>query len=87
MKALFIGGTGTISMAIVRRLAEKTGWEVWLLNRGSRAADVPAGVRTITADISDEQDVSGKLEGMFFDTVCEFISFTRDQVERDWPCR
>ena len=84
MKALFIGGTGTISMAIVRRLAEKTDWEVWLLNRGRRAADVPEGVRTITADINDEADVAEKLQGMFFDTVCEFIGFTVDQVERDW---
>ena len=84
MKALFIGGTGTISMAIVRRLAEKTDWEVWLLNRGRRAADVPAGVHTITADVSDEQDVAEKLKDHFFDTVCEFIGFTQDQVERDW---
>ena len=84
MKALFIGGTGTISMAIVRRLAEKTDWEVWLMNRGRRAADVPEGVRTITADIGNEKDVAEKLQGMFFDTVCEFIGFTVDQVERDW---
>ena len=84
MKALFIGGTGTISMAIVRRLAEKTDWEVWLLNRGRRAADVPEGVRTITADMNDEADVAEKLSGMSFDTVCEFIGFTPDQVERDW---
>ena len=84
MKALFIGGTGTISMAIIRRLAEKTDWEVTLLNRGTRAADVPAGVKTITADISDEAAVAKKLEGQFFDTVCEFIGFTVDQVERDW---
>ena len=84
MKALFIGGTGTISMAIVRRLAEKTDWEVWLLNRGRRAADVPEGVRTITADMNDEADVAEKLQGMFFDTVCELIGFTVDQVERDW---
>ena len=84
MKALFIGGTGTISMAIVRRLAEKPDWEVWLLNRGRRAADVPEGVRTITADISNEKDVAEKLKDMTFDTVCEFIGFTVDQVERDW---
>ena len=84
MKALFIGGTGTISMAIVRRLAEKTDWEVWLLNRGRRAADVPAGVHTITADISDEAAVAELLKDQYFDTVCEFIGFTVDQVERDW---
>ncbi len=84
MKALFIGGTGTISMAIVRRLAEKTDWEVWLLNRGNRAAEVPAGVHTITADISNEADVAEKIKDMYFDTVCEFIGFTLDQVERDY---
>ena len=84
MKALFIGGTGTISMAIVRRLAEKTDWEVWLLNRGRRAADVPAGVHTITADISDEKDVAEKLRDHFFDTVCEFIGFSVADVERDY---
>ena len=84
MKALFIGGTGTISMAIVRRLAEKTDWDVWLLNRGRRAADVPAGVHTITADINDEQAVAEILKDQFFDTVCEFIGFTQNQVERDW---
>ena len=84
MKALFIGGTGTISMAIVRQLAETPGWDVWLLNRGNRAADVPAGVHTITADINDEQAVADKLRDHTFDTVCEFIGFTQDQVERDW---
>ena len=84
MKVLFIGGTGTISMAIVRQLAETPGWDVWLLNRGNRAADVPAGVHTITADINDEQAVADKLRDHTFDTVCEFIGFTQDQVERDW---
>ena len=82
MKALFIGGTGTISTAIVRRLAEELGWEVWLLNRGNRA--VPEGVHQIIADISDETDVAQKLEGMEFDVVNEFIGFVPEQVERDY---
>ena len=84
MKALFIGGTGTISMAIVRRLAEQKDWEVWLLNRGRRAAEVPGNVHTIIADIGNEEEAAEKLRGMEFDTVCEFIGFTQDQVERDW---
>ncbi len=83
MKALFIGGTGTISTAVVKRLAEDPNWEIWLLNRGNRKADLPEGVRTITADIRDEQDAARKLEGLFFDTVCEFIGFTQEDVERD----
>ena len=35
MKALFIGGTGTISSAITKQLLEK-GCELYLLNRGNR---------------------------------------------------
>ena len=84
MKALFIGGTGTISTAIVRRLAEELGWEVWLFNRGNRADVVPEGVHQIIADISDEAAVAQKLEGMEFDVVNEFIGFVPEQVERDY---
>ena len=46
-KALFIGGTGTISAAIVRRLVNELGWEVWLLNRGNRPEAVPEGAQVI----------------------------------------
>ena len=49
MKILLIGGTGTISSAITRQLAE-SGHELWLLNRGNRKAEVPAGVNcSVTA--------------------------------------
>ena len=54
MKALFIGGTGTISMGIIKRLAEDPQWEVYLLNRGSRKNEVPEGIHQITADINNE---------------------------------
>ncbi len=84
MKALFIGGTGTISMAIVRRLSKDPNWDVWLLNRGSRKSDVPEGVHQIVADINDEATVLKAIDGMHFDTVCEFIGFVPDQVKRDY---
>ncbi len=83
MKALFIGGTGTISMAIVRKLAQREDWEVWLLNRGNRQKDIPEGVHLIQADISNEEEVAARLQGQTFDTVCEFIGFRPEQVERD----
>ncbi len=83
MRALFIGGTGTISAAVVRRLVNELGWEVWLLNRGNRPQAVPEGAHRIVADINDEADVLNKLGDMTFDSVCEFIGFTPDQVARD----
>ena len=84
MKALFIGGTGTISTAIVKRLVEELGWEVWLLNRGSRRIIESDRLHWIIADMNDEADVAKKTEGLSFDTVCEFIGFTVEQVERDY---
>ena len=83
-KALFIGGTGTISTAIVKRLAEDPLWDVWVLNRGNRADILPESVHQIVADINDEADVSEKIKDLFFDCVCEFIGFTLPQVERDY---
>ena len=75
MKALFIGGTGTISMGIVKRLAQDPQWEVYLLNRGNRSSEVPAGIKQITADIYNEEDVAEKIKDMKFDVVSEFIAF------------
>ena len=83
MKVLFIGGTGTISMAITRRLIDLNE-EVYLLNRGNRSAELPEGVHVITADINDEEDVKSKLSGMHFDSVCDFIGFVPESLERDY---
>jgi nucleoside-diphosphate-sugar epimerase len=80
MKALCIGGTGTISAAISRRLVE-TGWELWLLNRGSRSLE---GARHIRCDIENERDAEEKLSGLDFDVVANFIAYTPDQVRRDF---
>lgn len=83
-RALFIGGTGTISTAIVKRLIEDLGWEVWVLNRGNRLNVLPEGVIHIAADINNEEEVLAKLGDTKFDAVCEFIGFTLDQIKRDY---
>lgn len=84
MKALFIGGTGTISTAIVKRLVNELHWEVWILNRGNRKEVVPEGVHQITVDIHKEEEVAEKIKDLTFDTVCEFIGFRLEDVERDY---
>lgn len=82
MKILMIGGTGTISSAITRQLAE-SGHDLWLLNRGIRKNEVPASVKQIIADIDDEAKVLASLPDEPFDAICEFIGFLPSQVERD----
>lgn len=83
MKILFIGGTGTISSAITRQLAE-TEHEVYLLNRGNNNGQVPDNVKIIVADINNEEEAREKLQGMSFDAVCDFIGFVPAQLERDY---
>lgn len=83
MKALFIGGTGTISTAISAKLLED-GHELWLINRGSRNGALPSGAHIIQADIGNEADVAARLEGQAFDVVADFIAFTPEHLERDY---
>jgi nucleoside-diphosphate-sugar epimerase len=83
-KALFIGGTGTISTAITAKLAAEGEWELTLLNRGNRSAQVPENVKVIKADINDEAGVAKLLANSQWDCVCDFIGFVPAQVERDW---
>ena len=83
MKALFIGGTGTISTAISRKLLEE-GHELWLINRGTRNDALPPGAHIIKADINDEETVARQLEGQKFDVVADFIAFVPAQLERDY---
>ncbi|MCB9018099.1 MAG: SDR family oxidoreductase [Prevotellaceae bacterium] len=83
MKALFIGGTGTISMAITKRLLVM-GWELFLLNRGSRSEELSSEVNLLNVDVNDEDSVSEKIRGLKFDVVCDFIGFVPEQLERDF---
>lgn len=83
-KALFIGGTGTISAALTRKLAQENEWELWLINRGSRNDIIPENVHVIQADINNESDVADILEETRWDCVCDFIGFVPDHVKRDW---
>jgi len=81
MKALLIGGTGNISLA-VSRLLIKEGWDLTLLNRGSQNDLVPQA-RTLLADINDAEAVRKALQGQQFDSVVQFIAYHREEAFRD----
>lgn len=83
-EALFIGGTGTISMAITKRLSLMKDWHLTILNRGNRNSEIPLEVDTICVDINNEEEVIKKLSDKTFDTVCDFIGFVPEQLERDY---
>ena len=88
MKALFIGGTGTISSAI-SRLAVEQNWEIYHLNRGTRENDFK-GVIQIKCDIrtEDETAIRKKIEnaigkGNRFDVIADFIAFVPEHIQKD----
>lgn len=84
-KALFIGGTGTISTAISKLVAKSEEWELYVINRGSRNNVLPTNVKTIQIeDINNENDTHEKLAGLEFDCICDFICFVPSQIERDY---
>ncbi len=83
MKILIIGGTGTISTAISRRLAD-SGHDLYLINRGNAGHRIRSNVKLIQADINDEKAVLERIGSMEFDAVCEFIGFVQPHLERDF---
>lgn len=82
MKALFIGGTGTISMSITRQVAQ-LGWDLTIINRGNKLENVPAEVHQLTCDINNETQILSLIGGEKYDVIADFIAFVPDQVQRD----
>jgi len=82
MKILFIGGTGTISMAISKRLLQH-GHDLYLLNHGSRNHELPSGYHHLDVGIDETEKVRELIKDLSFDCVAEFIAFVPDQVRRD----
>jgi nucleoside-diphosphate-sugar epimerase len=92
MKVLCIGGTGTISTAISKRVLE-LGWELFLLNRGNRNGELDAAGTAvgIPCDIRAESgdSIIQKLKAVLpangrFDVVIDFIAFTPEHAEKDY---
>ncbi|HEY0933676.1 MAG TPA: NAD-dependent epimerase/dehydratase family protein, partial [Trebonia sp.] len=83
LRVLFIGGTGVISSACVREAAAGGDTELFVLNRGQSARDLPGGVTELRADARDAGAVRQAVEGFDFDSVVNFVAFTPGHVRAD----
>ena len=81
-KILFIGGTGIISSACARQLAE-SGARLTLLCRGSTDRKVPDGVEVLRGDIRAKGALESLLGKRTFDAVVDWVAFTPAHVEQD----
>src|SRR5262245_61675387 len=80
MNVLVIGGTGSLSSAVVRQLLE-AGHEVTIFTRGQRA--VPEGVKVITGDRRDHAAFVERLAGSRYDAVVDCICYRLEDAEAD----
>ncbi len=79
MHVLIIGGTGTISRAIVRELLTQ-GHAVTVYNRGLRTDAPPPEVEVIRGDRSQRAAFEATLQQRTFDVAIDMISFTADDA-------
>ena len=78
-RVLYLGGTGTISAACVRRSLAR-GHDVTVLNRGGGRRPLPDGVRALVADVRDPEALSAVVRGLQFDVVADFLSFVPEHI-------
>lgn len=78
-RVLVLGGTGTISLAVVRELVNQ-GYDVSVVNRGNKKDMLPKGVQVIVGDVNN--DLNDVLNGHRFDVVCDFLTFTPEQAKQ-----
>lgn len=81
MKLLVIGGTGILSTAVVDE-AVLQGMEVTMINRGSRKNLINDKAELIVGDVRNSPEtIKEKLRGRHFDTVIDFLVWTKTQLQ------
>jgi nucleoside-diphosphate-sugar epimerase len=80
MNILVIGGTGLISVGIVKHLLAR-GARVTMYNRGRRESIAPVGWKLIVGDRSDTAKFEREFEKSRYDVVIDMICFTPAQAE------
>lgn len=84
MKVLLLGGTGTISKAVLYESLRK-GWNVSILNRGSQNRGLSKDVSVFVADIHNEEQVYRVLGDETFDVIVDFLSRNPCDITNVFP--
>ena len=82
MRVLLLGGTGCISSEVAALAAQRSGLDLYLLNRGRRPKFIPEGARCLQGDISQPEEIRALTAGMEFDVVADFLSYGVEQLDR-----
>jgi nucleoside-diphosphate-sugar epimerase len=83
LRVLFLGGTGVLSAACARELRARD-VDLTVLTRGrATLRPLPAGVRSLHADVRDDRSTRAALGDETFDVVVNFIGYSPDDVRAD----
>lgn len=84
IKILVIGGTGTLSNAVVMQSLAK-GYSVTVLNRGCSNDLLPNKVCKLRADFYNVKDICNSIGGCEYNVVLDFLSRTPCDINRVYP--
>ena len=70
---LLLGGTGTLSMGVLKEALNK-GWDITVLNRGIHKKHIPDSVHRIIGDFKKVETWKEALHSCNFDVVVDFLS-------------
>ena len=84
MKALLIGGTGTLSRAVMEE-SIKNHIDVSILNRGHHKCNIPNSVNFIKGDFYAPSTWQDKVISGKYDIVVDFLSRKPSDIERIYP--
>lgn len=82
MKVLVVGGSGIISTAVCREIIARKD-DLYVLNRGNHNDKLPDKAHILLSDINQKEETKKVLEGHYFDSIIQFISFTVEDIKRD----
>ena len=81
---LLLGGTGTLSSAVMHEALHK-GYSVTIMNRGIRKKNVPNGVEQLTCDFKNGAALESIFTDRKFDVIVDFLSRKKEDIERVYP--
>jgi len=82
-KVLIIGGTGTISSPITKKLANDKNVELYVLNRGTNNTKLPQGINYIRGNIQDVEEMKQQMKDYSFDSVINFIVWNKEDAKNN----
>jgi nucleoside-diphosphate-sugar epimerase len=82
MRVLIIGGTGLISVGIVKHLLAR-GADITMFNRGKRENTLPDSISQITGDRNEFDLFERRFSHDHFDVVIDMIAFSPQQARSD----